>query len=186
MLDQALLEALAGEEALLLVCGRYEGVDQRVIELAVDDEVSLGDYVLCGGEVPAMAVVEGAVRLLPGVLGNPESARQDSFGGGFLEGPQYTRPPVFRDRSVPEVLLSGDHAAIARFRGERAREFTRDRRPDLLGRSDEIPWPEAPSNEIRKTDASRPGTESEPREPGGTRGGSVGATHSERNGEDER
>jgi tRNA (guanine37-N1)-methyltransferase len=124
---------MAGSPHLLLVCGRYEGVDQRVVDLAVDEELSIGDYVLCGGEVPAMAVVEGLARLVPGVLGNPESAREESFGGGILEGPQYTRPPEFRGHPVPEVLRSGDHAAIARFRAEKAREFTRQRRPDLFG-----------------------------------------------------
>jgi tRNA (guanine37-N1)-methyltransferase len=140
VLTQRALAELAGRRHLVLVCGRYEGVDQRVVELAVDEELSIGDYVLGGGEVPAMAVVEGVVRLVPGVLGNPESVRRDSFSGvegsgrgGFLEGPQYTRPPVFRGRAVPEVLLSGDHAAIERFRAEGARERTRERRPDLLG-----------------------------------------------------
>jgi tRNA (guanine37-N1)-methyltransferase len=134
LLRQGGLVRLSRTARLLLVCGRYEGVDQRVIDLAVDEELSLGDYVLCGGEVPAMAVVEGVARLLPGVLGNPESAREESFGGGILEGPQYTRPPEFRGLSVPEVLRSGDHAAIARFRAEKARELTSQRRPDLLAR----------------------------------------------------
>ncbi len=133
LLTQDGLGGLAARSRLLLVCGRYEGVDQRVIELAVDEELSLGDYVLCGGEIPAMAVVEGVARLVPGVLGNPESAREESFGGGILEGPQYTRPPEFRGLWVPEVLRSGDHAAIASFRAEKARELTRQRRPDLLG-----------------------------------------------------
>lgn len=131
-LDQAGLEALAGWSQLLLVCGRYEGVDQRAIELAVDEEVSLGDYVLSGGEVPAMAVIEGVVRLLPGVLGNPESLANESFSAGLLEGPQYTRPPVFHGLEVPEVLRSGDHAAVAEWRARRAEESTRCRRPDLL------------------------------------------------------
>lgn len=131
-LDQARLEGLAGHPHLVLVCGRYEGVDQRAVELAIDEEVSIGDYVLSGGEVPAMALIEGVVRLVPGVLGNPESARGDSFGAGLLEGPQYTRPAQFRGLDVPEVLRSGDHQAVARWRAERAREFTRERRPDLL------------------------------------------------------
>ena len=131
-LDQAILGELSHERQLVLVCGRYEGVDQRAIELAVDDEISLGDYVLSGGEVPAMAVIEGVVRLLPGVLGNAESIRSESFQNGLLEGPQYTRPAEFRQLPVPEVLLSGDHAAVARWRTEQAREFTRRRRPDLL------------------------------------------------------
>ncbi|MDH3211018.1 MAG: tRNA (guanosine(37)-N1)-methyltransferase TrmD [Myxococcales bacterium] len=132
-LDQAGLGDLAQEEHLVLVCGRYEGVDQRAIDLAVDAEFSIGDYVLSGGEVPAMAVIEGSVRLLPGVLGNPESASSESFQRGLLEGPQYTRPAEFRGLKVPEVLCGGDHAAIARWRAERAGEFTRRRRPDLLG-----------------------------------------------------
>ena len=116
----------------MLVCGRYEGVDQRVVDIAVDEEVSLGDYVLSGGEVPAMAMIEGVVRLVPGVLGNPASVRDESFADGLLEGPHYTRPRDFRGRRVPDVLTSGDHAAIERWRRERAREVTRRRRPDLL------------------------------------------------------
>jgi tRNA (guanine37-N1)-methyltransferase len=131
-LDQPRLTALAQRDWLVLVCGRYEGVDQRAIDLAVDEEVSIGDYVLSGGEVPAMVLIEGTVRLLPGVLGNPESAGSDSFTGGMLEGPQYTRPAVFRGLAVPEVLRSGDHAEVARWRAERARERTQTRRPDLL------------------------------------------------------
>jgi len=133
-LSQPKLRQLAALPRLLLVCGRYEGVDQRAVELAVDEEISLGDYVLSGGEIPAMAIIEGVVRLLPGVLGNPDSAAADSFEAGLLEGPHYTRPPVFRGLSVPEVLRSGDHAAVARWRAERAREVTRQRRPDLLER----------------------------------------------------
>jgi tRNA (guanine37-N1)-methyltransferase len=131
-LDQARLGELAAREHLVLVCGRYEGVDQRAIDLAIDEEISIGDYVLSGGEVPAMAVIEGIVRLLPGVLGNPDSAGSDSFSDGLLEGPHYTRPAVYRDRAVPEVLRSGDHAAVRRWRAERSRERTRERRPDLL------------------------------------------------------
>jgi tRNA (guanine37-N1)-methyltransferase len=132
-LEQARLGDLAREEHLVLVCGRYEGVDQRAIDLAVDEEVSIGDYVVSGGEVPAMAVIEGIVRLVPGALGNPESASTESFQGKLLEGPQYTRPAEFRGLKVPEVLCSGDHAAVARWRAEQAREFTRRRRPDLVG-----------------------------------------------------
>jgi tRNA (guanine37-N1)-methyltransferase len=131
-LAQPRLESLVAEAHLVLVCGRYEGIDQRVFELAVDLEISLGDYVLSGGEVPAMALIEGTVRLLPGVLGNPESAVSDSFGGALLEGPQYTRPPEYRGLKVPEILRSGDHAAIARYRRQAALDRTRARRPDLL------------------------------------------------------
>ncbi len=131
-LRQAGLRALGAREHLVLVCGRYEGIDQRAIDLAVDEEVSIGDYVLSGGEVPAMAVIEGICRLIPGVLGNPESTSTESFETGLLEGPQYTRPADFRGLRVPDVLRSGDHGAIARWRAEQARERTRKRRPDLL------------------------------------------------------
>lgn len=135
--DQSLAEALARESHLVLVCGRYEGVDQRAIELAVDEEISIGDYVLAGGELPAQVVIEAVTRLLPGVMGNPESASRESFQatgeGRLLEGPQYTRPATYRGLEVPAVLRSGDHAAITRWRAERARETTRRRRPELLG-----------------------------------------------------
>jgi tRNA (guanine37-N1)-methyltransferase len=131
-LDQAALEEFAADSHLVLVCGRYEGIDQRVFDLAVDDEVSVGDYVLSGGEIPSMLLIEGVARLLPGVLGNPESLKNESFREDLLEGPQYTRPPEFRGLEVPEVLRSGDHAAIDRWRLEQARAATRARRPDLL------------------------------------------------------
>ncbi|MBW2273425.1 MAG: tRNA (guanosine(37)-N1)-methyltransferase TrmD [Deltaproteobacteria bacterium] len=131
-LDQQWLQEASRAEHLVIVCGRYEGVDQRAIDLAVDEEISLGDFVLCGGEIPAMALIEGMMRLLPGVLGNPESVLSESFGGDLLEGPQYTRPAEFRGQAVPEVLLSGDHAMIARWREEKAVETTRRRRPDLM------------------------------------------------------
>jgi tRNA (guanine37-N1)-methyltransferase len=131
-LDQRRLTELAEEEQLALVCGRYEGIDQRAIELAIDEEISIGDYVLSGGEVPAMVLIEGIARLIPGVLGNPESTAAESFQRDALEGPQYTRPARFRDLEVPEVLRSGDHAAVERWRAERAKEFTRRRRPDLI------------------------------------------------------
>ena len=121
---------------LVFACGRYEGIDQRVIEDAARrmtvDEVSIGDYVLVGGEVAVLAMVEAVVRLLPGVLGNPRSAQDDSFSDGLLEGPAYTRPPSWRGLSVPEVLRSGDHAAIARWRRDQALARTVARRPDLL------------------------------------------------------
>ena len=130
-LDQAHLGELAGAAHLVLVCGRYEGVDQRVIELAVDEEISIGDFVLSGGEVPAMVLIEGIVRLTPGVLGNPDSVVAESFREDLLEGPHYTRPAEFRGWRVPEVLRSGNHAAIARWRDEKAREITSRRRPDL-------------------------------------------------------
>jgi len=138
-LDQARAGALAECTRLVLVCARYEGVDQRAIDLAVDLELSIGDYVLAGGEIPAMAVIEAVIRLVPGVLGNPESAETESFRTASLEGPQYTRPAVFRDREVPEVLRSGNHADIARWRAQRAHELTKLRRPDLLTGRDEEP-----------------------------------------------
>jgi tRNA (guanine37-N1)-methyltransferase len=132
-LDQQRLAELARLPRLVLVCGRYEGVDQRAVELAMDEEISIGDYVLSGGEVPAMVVAEGVARLVPGVLGNAESVCTESFQAGLLEGPHYTRPPEFGGLCVPEVLRSGDHGAVERWRREKAREVTRVRRPDLLG-----------------------------------------------------
>ncbi|MGB0620993.1 MAG: tRNA (guanosine(37)-N1)-methyltransferase TrmD [Myxococcota bacterium] len=132
-LDQARLTDLAAGPPLLFVCGRYEGIDQRVLDLAVDEELSIGDYVLSGGEVPTMVAIEGLVRLLPGVLGNPDSIETESFrGGGVLEGPQYTRPPIYRGLEVPPVLRSGDHGAIDRWRRDQALDRTRARRPELL------------------------------------------------------
>jgi tRNA (guanine37-N1)-methyltransferase len=131
-LTQGWLADAAQQPHWVLVCGRYEGVDQRVIDLAVDEELSIGDYVLCGGEIPAMALIEGMVRLQPGLLGNAESVHQESFAQEILEGPQYTRPPEFRGRAVPKQLLSGNHAEIDRWRKEKAMELTRRRRPDLL------------------------------------------------------
>jgi len=147
-LDQDGIAGLAREPHLVLVCGRYEGVDQRAIELAIDEEVSIGDYVLSGGEVPAMVIVEAVTRLLPGVLGNPESVRTESFEEGLLEGPQYTRPANFRGREVPEVLRSGDHAAVARWRHEQATHYTRTRRPDLAQPRE--PRPGAPTKSERE------------------------------------
>ena len=135
-LTQALVRELAEEDRLVLLCGRYEGIDERVHELVATDEVSLGDYVLMGGEVAAAAIVEAVVRLLPGVLGNAESAIQESFEHGLLEHPHYTRPAEFRGHEVPEVLRSGDHGAIAAWRHERALERTRAVRPDLLEPTD--------------------------------------------------
>lgn len=134
--DQALAREYAAEPWLLFACGRYEGIDQRVIEDAATrmpvDEVSIGDYVLVGGEVAVLVIVEAVARLQPGVLGNPASAEQDSFSDGLLEGPCYTRPEVWRDRPVPEVLRSGNHAAIERWRRDQALERTLRRRPELL------------------------------------------------------
>ncbi|GAB3563730.1 tRNA (guanosine(37)-N1)-methyltransferase TrmD [Amycolatopsis endophytica] len=134
---QEVAQSYAREQHLVFACGRYEGIDQRVIDDAARrmpvDEVSIGDYVLVGGEAAVLVMVEAAVRLLPGVLGNPVSAEQDSFSDGLLEGPSYTRPEVWRELSVPEVLRSGNHALIDRWRRDQALERTVLRRPDLLG-----------------------------------------------------
>jgi len=116
----------------ILVCGRYEGVDQRVVDSLVDREISIGDFILTGGEIPAMVVLDSVVRLLPGALGNKDSALNESFCTGLLDCPQYTRPADFRGMSVPEVLLSGDHARIDRWRKERALEKTRLCRPEMI------------------------------------------------------
>ncbi|HUT33880.1 MAG TPA: tRNA (guanosine(37)-N1)-methyltransferase TrmD [Planctomycetota bacterium] len=132
---QSLARELAREARLMLVCGRYEGFDERIHEDLGADELSVGDYILAGGEVAAMAVLDSVVRLLPGALGDPESAALESFEDGALDYPQYTRPPVFRGRAVPDVLLSGNHEAIRRWRAERARERTLARRPDLAAAS---------------------------------------------------
>lgn len=118
---------------LILVAGRYEGIDERIIALEVDEEWSIGDYVLSGGELPALVLLDALIRLLPGALGDAESAAQDSFVGGLLDCPHYTRPSEYRGLRVPEVLVSGDHAAIERWRHEQALARTRVRRPDLLG-----------------------------------------------------
>jgi tRNA (guanine37-N1)-methyltransferase len=133
----------AAIDHIVLICGRYEGVDQRVVECLVDEEVSIGDYVLCGGEVPAMVILESVVRLLPGALGNLASSLNESFSTGILDYPQFTRPAVFRGMAVPEVLLSGDHARIERWRRESARQRTRERRPELFTESAGGPSPDA-------------------------------------------
>ena len=130
--NQAVACELAGQEHLLLISGHYEGFDERVREQLADDELSIGDYVLTNGGLPAMVVIDAVVRLLPGVLGDQQSAQDDSFSHGLLEHPQYTRPAEFRGMKVPEVLLSGNHAEIAQWRAQQARLRTRARRPDLL------------------------------------------------------
>ncbi len=133
-LSQDALDRWSRLDHLTLVCGRYEGVDERVAEHLVDEEASLGDFVIAGGEGAALVVIEGVVRLLPGVVGNPDSTEQESFrGDGLLEEPQYTRPAEFRGWAVPEVLLSGDHARVAEWRRRERIRRTRERRPDLLG-----------------------------------------------------
>lgn len=132
--DAARARALAARPALALVCGRYEGVDERVRGY-VDEELSIGDVVVSGGEIAAVVVIDAVARLVPGVLGCAESAERESFQDGLLEYPQYTRPPAFRGARVPEVLLSGDHAAIARWRRRESLRRTLERRPDLLDRA---------------------------------------------------
>lgn len=130
--DQAAIAALAARERVILVCGRYEGVDERLLAREVDEELSVGDFVLSGGEVAAMALVEAMTRLLPGALGHEESARDDSFANGLLDCPHYTRPEVVDGLAVPAVLLGGDHAAIRRWRLKQSLGRTWQRRPDML------------------------------------------------------
>lgn len=131
---QEIAQELAKEEELIFLCGHYEGIDERVLEEIVTDELSIGDYVLTGGELPAMVVIDTVARLIPGVLNNDESANDESFAGNLLEYPQYTRPEVWHDKKVPDVLLSGHHANIAKWRREQAVERTRIKRPDMYGK----------------------------------------------------
>ncbi|HVF53229.1 MAG TPA: tRNA (guanosine(37)-N1)-methyltransferase TrmD [Actinomycetota bacterium] len=135
-LTHAVGAGLAERAHLVLLCGRYEGVDERVVEHLVDEEISIGDYVLGGGELPALVTIEVVARLVPGVVGNAASLESESHAHGLLEYPQYTRPAEFRGWAVPEVLVSGDHAAIERWRTERSHELTRARRPDLMAPPD--------------------------------------------------
>jgi tRNA (guanine37-N1)-methyltransferase len=146
--DQETAERYAGLSRLLLLCGRYEGIDERVREGLLAEEVSLGDFVLTGGEVAALAVVEATVRLLPGALGDEASARNDSFSEGLLDCPHYTRPAVVRGRRVPEGLLSGDHERVRRWRRKAALRATRERRPELLDRARLSAYDEALLREI--------------------------------------
>jgi tRNA (guanine37-N1)-methyltransferase len=132
--EQRLARELAGQPHLLFICASYEGVDERVAESLVNEEISIGDFVLTNGGLPAMMVIDAVTRLIPGVLGDDESAVDESFSHGLLEYPHYTRPSDFRGMRVPEVLLSGDHAAIQKWRGEQARQRTARRRPDLLSK----------------------------------------------------
>jgi tRNA (guanine37-N1)-methyltransferase len=133
--SQSVAAEFAAIPHLILICGRYEGVDQRVIDSLVDREVSIGDFVLSGGEIPAMVVLDSVVRLIPGALGCSDSAVNESFSTGLLDFPQYTRPAEFRGQSVPEVLLSGDHAKIQKWRREQALEKTKRARPELIKNS---------------------------------------------------
>ena len=131
-LDHQEASGMASFDRIVLLCGRYEGVDERVREGLADRELSVGDMVVTGGELPAMVAIDAISRFVQGVLGRSEAAEQDSFADGQLDSPYYTRPPEFRGMRVPEVLLSGDHGAVARWRAEKAREATRTKRPDLL------------------------------------------------------
>ena len=132
LLTNRLARSLAAEKHLILVCGRYEGVDQRVADHLADFEISIGDYVLAGGELPALVLVDAVARFVPGVIGDPSASRRDSFEEGILEAPQYTRPREFRGYTVPDVLLSGNHLEIEKWRLEEGMRGTRARRPDLL------------------------------------------------------
>jgi tRNA (guanine37-N1)-methyltransferase len=134
--DQAMATEFSKEQHLIIICGHYEGVDHRVIEHLVDEEISIGDYVLTNGAIAAVVFADAVVRLLPGVLGDEQSAADDSFSGGLLEGPQYTRPSEFRGWKVPDILLSGNHGEIAKWRKEQGRMRTKKNRPDLLGNAD--------------------------------------------------
>ena len=134
--NQRVAEELSGHERIALLCGRYEGVDERVREHLVTDEISIGDYVLTGGELPAMMIVDAVSRLIPGVLGDPTGAEDDSHSMGLLEYPHYTKPSEFRDWKVPDILLSGDHAKIEKWRREQALTRTFHRRPDMLDKAE--------------------------------------------------
>jgi len=136
LFTQAVARELSHHRRLLLICGRYEGVDERVRQHLATDEISIGDYVLTGGELAAMVIIDAVTRLLPGVLGDPGAVVEDSHARGLLEGPHYTRPAVFRGWETPHVLRSGDHAAVACWRREQALRRTLERRPDLLERAD--------------------------------------------------
>jgi tRNA (guanine37-N1)-methyltransferase len=135
-LTQSRVANLASGPGVIVVCGRFEGVDERVIAARTLEEVSVGDYVLSGGEIAAMALLDACVRLLPGVMGEAASGDEESFADGLLEYPQYTRPQVFEGQAIPQVLLSGDHAKIAAWRRAEAERLTKERRPDLLARRD--------------------------------------------------
>jgi len=133
---QQVADELTSQPRLALICGRYEGIDERIRSHLVTDEISIGDYVLTGGELPALILIDALARLVPGVLGDPDGASDDSHASGLLEYPHYTRPPEFRGWQVPEILLSGDHAKVARWRREQSLLRTRQRRPDLLEKAD--------------------------------------------------
>jgi tRNA (guanine37-N1)-methyltransferase len=166
LFTQAIAQELAHKEHLLLVCGSYEGFDERIREGVADDELSIGDFVLTNGALPAMILIDAVTRLIPGVLGDDESARDESFSHGLLEYPHYTRPADFRGMKVPEILLSGNHAAIAKWRAQQAQQRTAERRPDLLSSSRsaearEVRGPnqiEPPDLGSKESDRHEPGT----------------------------
>lgn len=139
LFDQGIAAELSHHRHIILICGRYEGVDERVHQHLATDVISIGDYVLTGGELAAMVIVDAVTRLLPGVLGDPGATFEDSHAHGLLEGPHYTRPAVFREWETPEVLLSGNHAAVVRWRREQALRRTVERRPDLLAQAELMP-----------------------------------------------
>src|SRR3954463_6800076 len=155
---QAVAAELAASEHLVLICGHYEGVDERVREHLATDELSIGDYVLTGGELAAMVVIDAVARLLPGVLGHAESAGDESHSHGLLEYPQYTRPPEFRGWKVPDILLSGDHGAVERWRREQALRRTAEHRPDLM--TPELQAELADDGSKKRSGARRPAVES--------------------------
>jgi tRNA (guanine37-N1)-methyltransferase len=139
LFTQSVARELSGHERMTLICGRYEGIDERVPEQMITDEISIGDYVLTGGELPALVIIDAVLRLVPGVLGSEASSQEDSHADGLLEYPQYTRPAEFHGWKVPEVLLSGDHARIARWRREQVIKRTLARRPELLDSAELLP-----------------------------------------------
>jgi len=157
-LDEFAVRELANRPQLILVCGRYEGLDERLVQLEVDEEWSIGDYVLSGGELAAAVVIDAVVRRLPGVLGDSQSAEQDSFTDGLLDHPHYTRPDIVDELAVPEVLVSGDHQAIARWRRKQSLGRTWQRRPDLLGRSNLSKEDEILLAEFKKESGDAPKT----------------------------
>jgi tRNA (guanine37-N1)-methyltransferase len=152
LFDQSIAQELSATAHFALLCGRYEGVDERVRQHLVSDEISIGDYVLTGGELPALVLIDAVARLLPGALGAAEGAANDSHATGLLEGPHYTRPPEFRGWQVPEILRSGDHGRIAAWRRREALKRTRERRPDLLDTADLDAEDEASLAELRAGD----------------------------------
>ena len=153
-LTQEKVEELAGFDQLILVCGRYEGVDERVVELKIDEEISVGDYILSGGELAALLIIDAVSRLIPGVLGNEDSLKKESFVQGLLEHPHYTRPEIFRGLCIPPVLRSGNHKDIETWRRQEALKTTLDRRPDLLKKARLSPREESYLKELQKGEKS--------------------------------